>query len=373
MLILVALLLGLLYGQALLTISRAPRLAPAAGQAPPEALVSVIIPARNEAARIERCLAGLAAQSHRRFEVIVVDDQSSDGTGELARSYAGRLPGLSTIDGAPLPEGWGGKCWACWQAFEHAGGDWLLFLDADVAPQPELLAALLAAAERHGRDAISLLPLLETGTFAERLVLPAFFELVGAIYPLDLVNDPRSPLAFAIGQCLLIRRAAYLAVDGHRAVRASVLEDVELAGRLKGAGRRLWVAEAPDLIAVRMYDGWQALAEGLSKNALAGYRSAGARSALVALRQLALGWLPPDLLAAALAYGLSTQLLALGGLALALSAVAAGWNVRRRFRLSPLWGLLLPIGTLAYFVIAARAALAVRLGQHLVWKGRRVA
>lgn len=120
-----------------------------------------------------------------------------------------------------------------------ARGEWLLFLDADVLPRPELLAALVARATTGQRDLLTLMPLLLLGSPAERIVLPAFFALLYGLYPLQLVSDPRSPIAFANGPCLLIRRAAYAAVGGHQAVRASILEDTELGQRVKAAGYRL--------------------------------------------------------------------------------------------------------------------------------------
>jgi len=264
LLTLVSVLLALWYVQDVIAAFRTPRLDPHPGLPDDGPLVTVIIPARNEATRIGACLEGLAQQSYRRFEVIVVDDDSHDGTADVVRTYTACLPSLTVLSSKTLPHDWAGKCWACWQGANHARGGWLLFLDADVVPRPGLIAALVERA-RAGRDMITLVPLIHLTSFAERLVLPPFIGLISAIYPFDRVNDPSSPLAFAIGQCIMMRRETYAAIGGHRAVRGSVLEDMDLARLVKQSGYALEAAHAPDLLEVRMYNGWGTLSEGLKK------------------------------------------------------------------------------------------------------------
>jgi chlorobactene glucosyltransferase len=341
-------------------------------------LISVLIPARDEAARIGVCLAGLADQSYRNFELLVVDDHSTDATAAIVRSYAAQLPALDVVPSAALPDGWAGKCWACWQAAGSARGGWLLFLDADVMPQPELLAALVARAEARSLDLLTLMPLQQLGSLAERVIMPAFFALLYGLYPFDQVSDPRSPIAFANGPCLLIRREVYFAIGGHQAVRASILEDTELGRIVKAAGYRLEAATAPDLIAARMYAGWASLAEGLGKNAVAGYRSGGTRSGWVGARLALVAFLPCYLLLAGAVLALARPgsvigavLLLHGALLAALALVCWGWLARRRYPLALWWGALFPLGLAIYFWLAARALLRLRSGRGLVWKGRR--
>lgn len=370
--------LGLLIGfwcvQDVLRERAAPRLARCAAM-PARSLVSVLIPARDEAARIAGCLAGLARQTYPRFELIVVDDRSRDGTGALVRSFVPAIPALQLLPGAELPPGWAGKPWACWQAAQRARGEWLLFLDADVAPAPDLLAALLAEAKSRQLDLLTAMPQMLLGSPAERLVLPAFMSLLYGLYPLRQVGQPGSPAAFANGQCLLVRRAAYFALDGHRAVRDSILEDTHFGQLAHAAGLRIAAVAAPAQIAVRMYTGWPSLAEGLIKNAVAGFKSGGTRSAFVGLRQAAIAFVPLQLLAgAAVARAQGSAwapaLLGLGAALLLVGAASAGWLARQRYRISALWGLAYPLGLAIYFGLTATALLRLRLGFGVRWKGR---
>ena len=342
---------------------------------PATAAASVIIPARNEAARIGRLLEGLARQTARAFEVIVLDDNSDDGTAALVQARATELPSLQVIAGQPLPPGWAGKCWACWQAAQASRNPWLLFLDADTAIAPELIDTLVARAEQCDRDFLTLLPFLELGSVAERVLMPAFVALIQAVFPFDLVNDPRSPLAMANGQCILIRRATYFAVDGHAAVRGSVLEDVSLARIVKHGGHRTEVVAAEDLLRVRMYTSLAEVSEGLRKNAWAGYHAGGWRSAWGGTRQAFLA-LTPSLLVIGGIVALrradprAPLLLAFGALQWTITSVYWGFVVARLNRLNPLWGALLPVGTLGYFGLACLAWISIRRGTGVRWKGR---
>jgi chlorobactene glucosyltransferase len=352
---------------------RTPHLAARAPSAQP--LVSVIVPARNEAARIGACLSGLASQTYRAFEVIVVDDDSSDGTAAVAQRYAADLPALHVLASAPLPPGWAGKCWACWQAAAHARGAWLLFLDADVAPQPQLIGALVARAVERRLAMITLMPWLQLGSLAERLALAAFQSVTYALYPLDRVSDPRAPVAFANGQCIFIRRNTYDAVGGHWAVRGEVLEDAIFGQHVKASGAPMEALAARSLLHVRMYDGWADLAEGLSKHAMAGLRNGGWRAAWAGVRQALLAFGPWYMLAAGVALRRTrhheARALTWGGALLAgMVGGTYGWLFRRRYRVAWWWGMLYPLGLMIYFGLAGRAGLRMLRGQGVAWKGR---
>ncbi|HEY0604079.1 MAG TPA: glycosyltransferase family 2 protein, partial [Herpetosiphonaceae bacterium] len=365
MLIVVLVLLSLLFVaiifRDLQSANRVPLLVPVESRQEQMPSLTVIIPARNEAGRIGRCLEGLAEQQLPDLDVLVLDDNSTDNTAEVVRSFGARLPRLRVISGAALPSGWAGKCWACWQAAQASNAEWLLFLDADTAPLPGMLATLLGYARSHRLDLLTLLPLLELGSWWERVLMPPFVGLIQAIYPIDRVNDPRSSLALANGQCILVRRAAYFAVDGHRAVHDSVLEDVRLAQTIKGAGYRMEAVGGPELMRVRMYTRFSEVAEGLRKNALAGYRAGGTlRSGVGGARQALLAFGPLLLIAAGLLLAVlgrpeSAALLICGAGLLLLTLSYWGYVVHRLHGLSPIWALLYPFGTLCYFMLAGQA------------------
>lgn len=356
--------------------TRVPLLKPL--QHPPAFLprLTVIIPARNEALRIERCLAGLVAQNLPALDIVILDDNSTDGTGKLARSFATKLPGLRLIEGEPLPDGWAGKCWACWQAAQATESEWLLFLDADTAPQPGMVTTLLEYANRNKIDLLTLLPLLELGSLWERVLMPPFVGIIQAVMPIDVVNDQRSSLALANGQCILIRREVYLATDGHRAVRDSVLEDVRLAQTVKQAGYRLRAVGGPELMRVRMYTNLAEITEGLRKNAFAGARAGGNwrttwggfRQALLAVGPLAL--IATGLGLAATGNPSAMLVIGFGVLLFALTVGYWGYLVARLHQLNPLWALAYPVGTLGYFGLAGLAFFSILRGRGVTWKER---
>ncbi|MCX7789385.1 MAG: glycosyltransferase [Chloroflexaceae bacterium] len=357
-----------------------PRLAPP-DPAPADApLVSLLIPARNEERSIGRCVAGALAQHYPRFEVLVLDDASTDGTADVLAGFA-HDPRLRVLHGQTLPRGWVGKSFACKQLSEQARGEWLLFLDADTVPQPDLVAALLTHARRRNLDLVTIWPFLELGTFWERAMLPPFLAFITTIYPIERFEHPatRPDEVLANGQCIFVRRAAYEAIGGHGAVRNEVLEDVHLAQAIRAAGFRVGGAEGPEYLSTRMYHNGREVAEGLAKHAAAGARNSGARSWQAAVWQLLLAWGPLTLIwvgAALLAGGAGdgAAFVLVAGL---LTWVAGLWfwgaMYRRQYRLSPRYALLWPFGLLAYLAVALRGMWRVRSGRGVSWKGRTYA
>lgn len=335
--------------------------------------VSVLVPARNEAHRIGRLLEGLQRQQSRFFHVIVLDDHSDDGTGDFVRSWSSRFNDLRVIEGQALPSGWSGKCWACWQAARASTAPWLLFLDADTAPQPELITALIARAEERHLDLLTLIPLVETNSFWEHLLIPPFGALIQIVFPPASVNDPSSRIAMANGPCILVRRAVYEATGGHAKVRASILEDVELGQLVKHAGYRIELAFAPELLKVRLYTRFAEISEGLQKNAWAGYEAGGWRSAWSGFRQLLLSIVPLALVVVGVSKWHTDASGWFIGHGIYLGSITTSfwaWYVHRFHRLNPLWGTLFPFGALFYFALASRAWLRIRRGEGVTWKGR---
>jgi chlorobactene glucosyltransferase len=237
-------------------------------------LISILIPARNEAGVIGHTVEGLLAQTYARFEIIILDDHSTDDTGEIALRAGAGDARVRVVTGAPLPPGWLGKNWACQQLAQVARGNWLLFADADVSWSPDALASCAALMQESQADMLTVWPTQQTVSWAERLVVPLIALAVLGYLPLLLVHHTRWPVfAAANGQCLIFRRATYAGVGGHAAVRAQIVEDVALARLVKSQGFRLRMADGAGQVRCRMYRDWPTVRDGFGKNILAGHGS----------------------------------------------------------------------------------------------------
>ena len=224
--------------------------------------VSVIVPARNEQACLGACLASLMEQPGVAFEVIVVNDGSTDRTAAIAHSF----PGVKLIDAHAPPVGWGGKSNALFTGAQEARGEWLLFTDADTVHLPGSLVWSLQEAKHYGAEMLSYSPAQELDGFIQHAVMPVIFAELASTYRPREVSDRNSPAAAANGQYLLISRGAYDAVGGHAAVATCLLEDVELARAVKRSGRRIWFRFGGDAVRTRMYRSFPHLVEGWTKN-----------------------------------------------------------------------------------------------------------
>lgn len=358
-------------------VARLPRELPSpSGARAPAPLVSVIVPARNEAANIETCVRSLTASSYPAFEVLVVDDRSADGTAEIVRALdVGNARRLRLVEGAELPSGWLGKPWACRQGATAAEGELLLFTDADTRHAPDLLSRAVSGLHEEGADLLTLVGKQLMESFWERLVQPQIFMLMLFRFPrFELTAKSRSWRdAIANGQYMLFTRIAYDAIGGHEAVKDEVVEDLVLAQRVKRAGLRLRIRGALDGLATRMYRSLGQLVEGWSKNIVLG----GLRSLPPWLRpvmpplSLAFGvalWIAPPLALLASLGGVGgASLLLWSGTVSALSAVT--WALFTRQMGAPaMYGLLYPLGAAMGAYIFTRAWAR---GRRIEWKGRR--
>lgn len=232
--------------------------------------VSVLVPARNEARNIRRCLESLLAQDYPLMEVLVLDDGSTDETPEIVAEMARQDPRLRLIPGQALPPGWMGKNFACDQLAREARGQWLLFTDADTVHHPQTLSWALTAAKENGADLVTLIPRAVTHTFGEQLLLPIIpFGVLGC-FPLALgarLNIPA--LTMAIGTFMLFRREAYERIGGHAAVRGAIAEDVVLARRVRRHGGRVVLLDGAEHLDVHFYRGFWESWHGLAKSAFA--------------------------------------------------------------------------------------------------------
>lgn len=234
--------------------------------------VSVLIPARNEAAVIAGTVRRLLAQDYPNFELLLLDDASEDGTAGIARAAANGDSRLRILSGEPLPAGWMGKSWACYQLAQAAQGEILVFTDADVIWEVSALSRLVGEMARRGADLQTVWPTQETVTWGERLIVPLLaFVIVGYLPLLAVHHIPWPVFAAAMGQCLAFRRAAYEAIGGHAAIRAAIVDDMAFAKAIKRRGLRLRVADGAGLIRCRMYRSWAQVRDGFAKNILAGH------------------------------------------------------------------------------------------------------
>src|SRR5260370_22289337 len=232
--------------------------------------VSIIVPARNEEASLGNCLQSLAAQTGVAFEIIVVDDGSTDRTRDIAR----RVAAVRVISAEPLPDGWTGKNNAVVAGTKEARAEWLLFTDADTAHLPGSLARALDEAKKEQADLLSYSPEQVVVTFAERAVMPVIFAELAAHYPPQKVREHSSGqssreisgIVAANGQYILVRRAAYEAVGRHAAVATEILEDVALALLFRNAGHRVYFRYGGDALRTRMDRDWARVREGWTKN-----------------------------------------------------------------------------------------------------------
>lgn len=338
--------------------------------------LSVIVPARNEEANLRACLESLVAQHEKIFalgtdwELLIVDDHSTDSTAAIAQEIAGRFPGVYLL---PAPEldvrgaerAFTGKTNACWAGAEKTQGRWLLFTDADTVHEAGDLRRALHEADRHGVALLSYSPRQVMTGVAQHLLMPLVFSELASVYPPAKVNDPQDRTAAANGQFLLVQRDAYFALGGHKAVGRSVLEDVDLALRVKRSKRSIRLRFAPDALSTRMYTGFSDMVEGWTKNLALLFPHA-LRLALWRLLDILLLLLP--VLLWLLPYLVTWQ-------RVALLALWARTLLRFYQRVSrahfPFWVTALsPLGLPLFVYLLASSYVRHRLLHSVTWKGR---
>ena len=338
-------------------------------------LVSIIVPARNEAANIGPLIGSLLSSSYRPFEVIVVDDRSTDDTAAAIVAAASHDARIRLVRGGELPPGWYGKPWACVQGYREARGEILLFTDADTRHQPELLPRAVGRLEEISADLVTVSPTQRCITFWERLIMPQVWFLLSLRYHPKSVNRARrSRDVIANGQFILTTRAAYEMAGTHAAVRLEVAEDLALAQTYVRRGLTIHFAFAERLMETRMYQGLSELIEGWSKNVYLGGRRSfpdePIRRALVPviLSTAMLFWLvPPLVVLAAVLYPGVAHLLWTGLVGVALSVLF--WMVIcYGMKIPAGYGAGYPLGVLMTLYIILRSTW--RGGRKVEWRGR---
>jgi hopene-associated glycosyltransferase HpnB len=326
--------------------------------------VTAVTPARNEADVVARSIGSLLVQDYPGdFRVVLVDDNSSDGTADVAGAM-GRQDRLEIINGAPLPPGWTGKLWAMRQGVLAAGSaDYLLFTDADIAHTPDNVRHLVARAEAGRLVLVSLMARLTTQTWPERLLIPAFVFFFDMLYPFAWVNDPRRPVAAAAGGVMLVRREAFEKAGGVDAIAREIIDDCALGRRMKTQGP-IWLGLTDRARSLRPYDTLSDIGRMVSRSA---YAQLGFSPWLLAgtVIGMALVYLAAPILAV-FGPGPSRWL----GVAAWLAMAIAFQPMLRVYERSPLWGLCLPIIGALYTAFTIQSAVDVWRGKGGMWKGR---
>jgi chlorobactene glucosyltransferase len=340
--------------------------------------VSILVPARNEEDKISRCLKSLLAQDYPNFELVVIDDRSTDRTGELIAELAKSDPRIKFVKGKDAPSGWIGKCNALAYAVGHASGDWFIFTDADTYHHKNSLRDAVSHAIDNKIDLLSFVPMQELGSFSETLIMPVLLSgfLLGD--PFHTVNDPEAERAYAYGQYILCRRSSYLALGGHHSVRDEIVEDHALARTFKQRGYKIEIVDGKALYSVRMYTDLESLWLGWTKNLYSFIDSKIIHLVLILTMMqavLVMPWVYLGFVASVwLNNGFSEFLWRMGALAVVQIGVLALWYRRTSDHFDGVkWYhfFLVPFGCIAVSALYLHAAYLVHTGGQVNWKGRR--
>jgi len=354
--------------------------------------VAAVVPARNEAQSLPQTLPALLGQDYPgEFRVFLVDDNSEDGTGQVAAELGeksardGGAP-LTVVSGQPRPDGWAGKVWAMAQgfaasataktAYEGTTAKYVLFTDADISWERHALRDLVRGAEADDRAMVSQMALLRAQSWWERAIVPAFVYFFAQLYPFRTVNDPRRATAAAAGGCMLIRRAALAEAGGLEQIRGALIDDVALGTLLKRTGHRIWLGLTTDIRSARPYPTLASLWQMIARSAYVQLRYSPLILAGTILGLLLLYVAPPAGLIAALIAAAAGD----GGPATVAAGLAgwAGWALMtasylpmlRLYRLSALRAPTLPLIAALYAAMTADSARRHYSGSAVSWRGR---
>jgi chlorobactene glucosyltransferase len=341
-------------------------------------LVSIIVPARNEADRVlTDSIRSILNQDYGRFEVIAIDDRSTDATGKILKSLAQTDSRLRVIKGAELPAGWLGKPHAIHQALQQARGEWVLATDADMIFDPKALRTALAQAISKNADAISLIPFFEAASFWERVMIPAWAWVMLIFTIVFRIDNPKSPGALGIGGFFLLRRAVLDRVGGYEALRNEVMEDVRLAEMIKRSGSNLRTEYAPALLRTRMYRNFREMWESGTKTWFSGMKFSLLFAVASALWMYLMTIVPPVLAVTALIGSATGVAPGLGRLiipaALAwLGQITVLMMAGSRSGVSPVYALTAPLGLGLLYTMLLDSGIRIKTGKGVTWKGRLI-
>ena len=341
-------------------------------------LISICVPARNEERNIRACVEAILAQDYPNFEVIVLEDRSSDATGEILRGLAVQNDRLKVVHGAELLKGWAGKPHALFQASAAARGQWLCFVDADTFLSPTTLSSCYAKAIETNADMFTIMTFQIMGSFWEKAVMPIVMTALSVGFSPRKVNNPGSRDAIANGQFILIKRSVYDAIGGHERVKDQIVEDKAISEQVKWNGYRLIVANGYSVARTRMYTSLPEMWEGWTKNIYLGLSDRpslmllGAFGAFILL--VAALFLPLWPLLGISWYLQGGRWLALGvifqSLILWAIVIYARARVAMGMRISPWYAFTTPLGAAVFAAMMATSTWKVISGKGVTWKGR---
>ncbi len=336
--------------------------------------VTAVVPARNEAESIGRAVRSLLNQDYPGpFRIVVVDDNSTDGTTAEALRAAADDPRLVVIPGAPLPKRWTGKLWAVHQGVNCAlenvlGTEFLLLTDADIEHDPSNVRRLVALAENERQDLVSLMVRLRCETFWERLLVPPFIFFFQKLYPFPWVNDRSRSEAAAAGGCMLIRTTALQAAGGIATIRGQLIDDCALAARIKQYGGAIWLGLAEETRSLRLYPRLRDVWSMIARTAFTQLNHSSGKLLATVIGMLVLYVIPPLSVLLWMAGG-SIQLAILGLVAWLMMAASFAPTLTL-YRRSLAWSLLLPLAACLYVLMTIDSARLSWQGRGGIWKGR---
>lgn len=342
-------------------------------------MVSVLIPARNEAGRIlAQSVRSVLAQDYEHLEVIAVNDRSTDATESILRSIAETDERLHIINSADPPAGWLGKTYALQQALEASRGQWVLTVDADMVLEKEAVRVAIGRALAGGYDVLTLMPYFVTKSFWERVFTPAWMLVLLGAYPSALIDNPKVKPAVAFGGFMLIRRAALARLGDFAAVRADIVEDVRLAELLKSSGARYRIEHAPNLVRTRMQNNFREIWGFLSRCMLATMRYSRVLSGLYILTGYAFVVAPPFvavfcvLMLATGASGELSSMLLVPSLMVWAIQVSALMFICKNCDIPIAYALTTPVGLSLFYTALLISVINIFRGKGVAWKERQV-
>lgn len=333
--------------------------------------VSVLVPARNEEHNIRTILTSLLKQDYPNYEVIVLNDSSTDNTSVLINEVKKEYPQLKVMNGKPLEDGWTGKCYACKQLFDASKGEYILFTDADTVHNTNSLRDSITIALSRDADMLTLFPKMQMVTLAEKVIMPMLWFTVMLLLPFYFV-DKKGFVKFSIGigPFMMFKRASYEAIGGHNSVKNAIVEDVWLARLIKEHGMNLVAADGSNMLSVRMYQSFKEIWNGFSKNIFAGFEFSTPALFTINFLYFLLFFLPFLLFFKELSLPFcSCYLLILTGLQVLILYVCRVL-ISIKWKLGFVSTILHPLGALSVPVIALNSWRWIAFGKGAKWKGR---